>query len=115
TRVTPGAELDGASTVFVRGSYGDVLLPVEREGPLVIEARVRAPRDGQVTLYLDGDVVLRTKVPRDAFGVVRVELPAGKLSVGEHMLRVRGAGIGRIDAHETAIALDWVAVGPTPL
>lgn len=115
TRVIPGADIDGATTAFVRGSYGDVLLPVQHDGALVIEVRLRAPRDGEVTLYLDEQVALRTKIARDAFGTVKLELPAGKLARGEHMLRVRGSGLGRIGKHETAIALDWVAIGPKEL
>jgi choline-sulfatase len=115
TRVVPGLEVDGATTAFVRGSYGDVLLPVHQRGPLVIEARVRAPRDGEVTAYLGDDVVLRTKLAKEAFSTVRIDVPAGKLAVGEHMLRLRGSGMGRIENRETAIAIDWVAVGPTPV
>jgi choline-sulfatase len=115
TRVVPGAVVDGATTAFVRGSYGDVLLPVQQRGALVIEARVRAPRDGDVTVYLDDAVVLRTKLAKDAFATVRVDVPAGKLAVGEHMLRLRGSGQGRIGGKETAIAIDWVAIGSTPV
>jgi choline-sulfatase len=115
TRVVPGVVVDGASTAFVRGSYGDVTLPVQQRGALVIEARVRAPRDGDVTVYLDEEVVLRTKLDKDAFATVRVDVPAGKLALGEHMLRLRGSGQGRIGSRQTAIAIDWVSIGAAPV
>jgi choline-sulfatase len=67
-----------------------------------------------VTIYLDDKVLLRTKTAKDAFGTIRFALPEGTAR-GEHMLRIRGSGMGRIGVHSTAIALDWLALGSTSL
>jgi arylsulfatase A-like enzyme len=112
TRMLPGAQVEGASTAFVRGSYGDVTLPVLFGGGGVVDVRLRAPRNGDVTLYLDGKVISRTRSDTKTFQTLHLELGPDVLTRGEHLLRVRGAGIGQIDAHETAVALDWVSVGP---
>ena len=113
THMVRAPDVDGTGVAFVRGSYGDVLLPVSGPG-LTVEARLRAPRDGDVTVYLDDQVVLRTKTPKDTFSTVRIPLPAG-ITRGEHMLRLRGSGMGKLGKESTAIAIDWVALGSSSL
>ncbi len=119
THMRRGAPVDGASVAFVNGSYGDLTVPLVEPGRRQIRARLRAPRDGSVVAYLGEQVVGRFKGDPAQFSVVEIEVPDA-LPRAEHMLRFRAPGMGRIGAHETAIALDWVSVGkgaalPSPL
>jgi arylsulfatase A-like enzyme len=110
TRIRPGATVDGASTAFVSGAYGEVLLPIHGAGPQTLRVRARAPRDGGLIAYLDDKVVARFKGKADEFSTFEVGIP-DNIARGEHMLRLRGSGMGRVGAHSTALALDWVSVG----
>jgi choline-sulfatase len=110
TRMRRGSAVDGASVAFVSGSYGDVIVPLAEPGRRVVRMRVRAPRDGGVVAYLGERVVGRFKGEPSQFSVFEIEVP-DDVARGEHMLRLRASGMGRIDAHETALALDWLSVG----
>lgn len=112
THMRAGVDLDGVTAALVTGSYGDITAPVPFSDGAVLTMRVRAPRDGDLTLYVDGAVVQRAKTDKSSFEVVRMELGADKLSKGEHMLRLRGSGMGKIGAHETAVAIDWLSIAP---
>ncbi len=112
TRMLPGAMVDGSSAAFVRGSYGDVLLPVDFDGAGQLAVRARAPRNGDLTVYLDGQVLARVKTKADEFTLTELEIPAEKLGPGEHMLRLRGSGMAKLGETSTAVALDWVSIAP---
>src|SRR5688500_13247800 len=112
TRMRPGIAIDGSTVSFVSGSYGDVIVPTQGKGKQLLRLRVRAPRDGGLVAYLDDKVIGHLKSKPSEFAIHDLELPA-ELPAGEHMLRLRAAGIGRIGAHETAFALDWLSVGDT--
>ncbi len=112
TRMLRGATIDGATAAFVRGSYGDILLPVHFDGSGSIAFRACAPRNGEITVYLDEKVLARVKTSPDEFEITQLEVPAEKLGKREHMLRLRGSGMGTLGAHSTAIAIDWVSVAP---
>jgi choline-sulfatase len=114
TRMRPGVMLGAESAALVSGAYGEVLLPVHGQGPQVVRIRARAPRDGGIVASLDDKVVARLKGSPEQFTTFDIPLPDGTAR-GEHRLRLRGSGMGRIDAHSTALALDWVAVGSAPL
>lgn len=112
TRMRRGSVVGGTTAAFVRGSYGDVLLPVDFAGAGRLAIHARAPRDGDITVYLDDEVLTRVKTDASAFSDVVIEVPADKLGKKEHMLRLRGSGMGKIDQASTAIALDWVTIAP---
>jgi arylsulfatase A-like enzyme len=112
THMRPGLDLDGVSAALVTGSYGDITLPIPFSDGAAITMRVRAPRDGDLTIYVDGAVVQRVKTNKATFEVVRLELGADKLGKGEHMFRVRASGMGKVAAHESAVAIDWLSVAP---
>ena len=112
TRMRPGSAIDGSSVSFVSGSYGDVIVPTQGKGKQLLRLRVRAPRDGSLVAYVDDKVIAHLKSKPSEFALHDLALPAD-LPGGEHMLRLRASGIGRIGAHETAFALDWLSVGDT--
>jgi len=112
TRMRKGVTVDDTTAAFVRGAYGDVLLPVDFDGAASVAIRARAPRDGDITIYLDEKVLTRVKTAADKFEITQLEVPADKLGKREHMLRLRGSGMGKIGTSSTAIAIDWVSIAP---
>jgi arylsulfatase A-like enzyme len=110
THMRPGVTIEGTTAALVTGSYGDITTPVPFDDGATITLRVRAPRDGDLTFYVDGALVQRVKTDKAAFQVVRLELPAEKLGKGEHMLRVRGSGMAKLGSHESAVAIDWMTI-----
>jgi choline-sulfatase len=114
TSMRPGVTLGPDSAALVSGSYGDLLLPIHGSGAQAVRIRAQAPRDGSIVASLDEKVVARLKGSSKQFDTFDIALPEG-LAPGEHRLRLRGSGMGKVGPHSTALALDWVAVGPAPL
>jgi choline-sulfatase len=114
TRMRPGVMLGSDSAALVNGSYGELQLPVHGSGPQTVRIRALAPRDGSIVAYLDDKVVAQLKGSPKQFTTFEIALPEGT-SRGEHRLRLRASGMGKIGAHSTALALDWVAIGAAPL
>lgn len=112
THVLAGARVDGVSAAFVNGPYGDIILPLGASPHESVRLRLRAPRDGSFIVYLDEKVIARLKGKASEFATYDIDVPEGT-PPGEHMLRLRGSGIARLGAHQTAIALDYLAVGPS--
>jgi choline-sulfatase len=108
TRVLPGVMLGGDTAALVSGSYGEVLLPLH--GGRSVRVRARAPRDGSLVAYLDDNVVVQLRGKPDRFSIFEVTFPEGTPR-GEHRLRLRASGMGRIGPHSSALALDWISVG----
>ncbi len=112
TRMRKGVTVGDTTAAFVRGSYGDVLLPVDFDGAASLAFRARAPRNGDITIYLDEQVLTRVKTAAEKFEITQLDVPADKLGKREHMLRLRGSGMGKIGANSTAVAIDWVSIAP---
>ena len=106
-------DLDGTSATLIRGSHGDVIVPVHFDGAASVLVNLRAPRDGEVTVYLGDTVIARLKTDRSRFNVVRIDLPADKVARGEHLLRLRATGVAALGKDTAALALDWLSVGPS--
>ncbi len=113
TRVRGAVTVDGTSATLVRGSRGDVILPIHFDEPASVTVNLRAPRDGQVTAYLGETVVARLKTDRSRFNTVRIDLPADKVTRGEHLLRFRASGMAALGKGSAALAIDWLSVGPS--
>ena len=89
-----------------------MILPVHFQGDALVQVHLRAPRDGEVTAYLDEAVVARIKTNKSRFDTVRIELPAAKATQGEHLLRLRASGMAPLGRESVAIAIDWMSVTP---
>jgi len=112
TRVRGSLALDGATATLVRGTHGDVILPVQFDGGASVLVNLRAPRDGEVTAYLGETVVARLKTDRARFNAVRIDLPANLAPRGEHLLRLRGTGMSTLGKESASIAIDWLSLAP---
>lgn len=114
TRMRPGVMLGSDSAALVSGTYGELQLPLHGSGPQAVRIRALAPRDGGIVAYLDDKVVAQLRGSPTQFTTFDIALPEGTAR-GEHRLRLRGSGMGKVGAHSSALALDWVAVGKAPL
>ena len=105
---------DGTSALLVPGTTAKLNLPRETTGPQTLALRMRALRRGQVTIYINGEVVGRTNVEADgAFHVARVELEESALRAGENTLQLRTPGAGSAPGIRSAsLAIDWIRIGP---
>jgi len=106
----------GTSALLIPGTTAKLLLPSDTGGPATIEIRGRAfSGAGAVTVYLGGSVVGRGTLPTDGtFGVLRVDVTAEQLRVGENTMQVRVAGTGSAPGvRQAGLAIDWIRVGPT--
>lgn len=112
TRVARSLQVDDTSAALARGTRADYLVPVDFDGAGALALRVRAPRDGRLTVYLDGETIGHIKGDKKRFGVHRFDLTAEQLGRGEHSLRLRSSGLGRLAGHRTSAAVDWIRVGP---
>lgn len=119
TRTGATHRFGDTDALLLEGVIGEVLLPAESDRPATLVIRARTfGGGGRLTIYLGEDAVKHARLPTDgAFGVVRVDLPAGALQVGENVLQFRVPAIGRDDGVRAGLAIDWIRVeraGPEP-
>ena len=112
TRTGPDVAIEGTSALMIEGVIGELLLPSDRGAAATLTLRARTfAGDGRATLYVNEDSVHHVRFPRDAFGVVQVELPSGVLVPGENRLQIRVPGRGRFEGRHAGIAIDWLRLG----
>jgi choline-sulfatase len=115
TRVQRHEEVDGASVALLQGTTGDLhfgLLAAAHTPHLHL--RVRAPRDGDLTLLVDDKEAKRVHLDRGAFSVVSLAIPSAQVKAGEHVLRLRATGTASLGKHTTGAAIDWLAISESP-
>jgi choline-sulfatase len=112
TRVRGAASVDGVGAALVRGTHGDLIIPVPFDGGATVRLQLRAPRDGEVTAYLGDTVVARVKTDKSQFNTVRIDLPPERAPRGEHLLRLRASGLAPLGRESVAVAVDWLTVAP---
>lgn len=103
--------LGGESVLGIRARQGRIPFFVGQEGTTRIELEGRTIRPGAVQLFVDGDrVEVEGELPTRGWGTIVAEVP--ELSVGEHLLMVRGRGSSTVEGSRIGLALRRLEIGP---
>lgn len=107
------AVLEETSVTLVPGTSAKLALPIAKAGAHTLVLRLKRMRPGEMTIYLNGRTIQRVRTaPPAGFEVLRVELPAEGLRVGENLLQLRAAEVGAVPGGGRAsMALDWMRIG----
>jgi choline-sulfatase len=114
TLVGDDATVDGTPAVVVPGPTARFLLwaePAHASGA-VLTLRVRAPGAGKGVVYVNGETLTTADVPRDGFGLARMELREGLLRAGMNVLQVRVPAVGAVErVGRVGLLVDWIRLG----
>ena len=115
TRVGEDAIVDGVTVSVIPGVTAKMVLPRVGPGPHKLHLRLRAVRDGRLTVYIGEQTVAHAQLPTDGtFADVEVDVPPGLLATAEAFLALRVPSTGVVAGVGTAgMLVDWMRLAPT--
>ena len=111
----PNRVFGGSDAVVFPGVAGEIILPLDSDGPHTVSVRARTFGDGRLTLAVDQMTTAQVTLPADgSFAVVTAQVPPEHATAGEHWLQLQVASTGAVPGGGTAgVAVDWIVVAPT--